>query len=93
MKAFNIESSKSITIVDSLNKLGNEFATDSASLGEGLKNSASSLKLAGNDINQTLAMLTGGTEIVQNASEMGNALKVLAMRLRGRQYMPPCMET
>lgn len=83
MKAFNIESSKSITIVDSLNKLGNEFATDSASLGEGLKNSASSLKLAGNDINQTLAMLTGGTEIVQNASEMGNALKVLAMRLRG----------
>lgn len=66
-----------------MNKLGNEFATDSASLGEGLKNSASSLKLAGNDINQTLAMLTGGTEIVQNASEMGNALKVLAMRLRG----------
>ena len=83
MKAFNIESSKSITIVDSLNKLGNEFATDAASLGEGLKNSASSLRLAGNDINQTLAMLTGGTEIIQNAGEMGNALKILSMRIRG----------
>jgi hypothetical protein len=93
MKAFNIAGSDSITIVDSLNKLGNEFATDAASLGEGLKNSASSLRLAGNDINQTLAMLTGGTEIIQNASEMGNALKILSMRLRGRQYMPPCMET
>ena len=83
MKAFNIEASDSITIVDSLNELGNRFATDSASLGEGLKNSASSLKLAGNDINQTLAMLTGGTEIIQNAGEMGNALKILSMRIRG----------
>lgn len=83
MKSFNIEASDSITIVDSLNKLGNEFATDSASLGEGLKKSASALSLAGNDINQTLAMITGGTEITQNASEMGNALKVLSMRLRG----------
>lgn len=83
MKAFNIEASDSITIVDSLNKLGNEFATDAASLGEGLSKSASALQLAGNDINETLAMLTGGTEITQNASEMGNALKVLSMRVRG----------
>lgn len=83
MKAFNIEATDSITIVDSLNKLGNEFATDAASLGEGLSKSASALHLAGNDINETLAMLTGGTEITQNASEMGNALKVLSMRIRG----------
>lgn len=83
MKSFNIEASDSITIVDSLNKLGNEFATDAASLGEGLKNSASALNFAGNDINQTLAMLTGGTEIIQNAGEMGNALKVLSMRIQG----------
>lgn len=83
MKSFNIEASDSITIVDSLNKLGNEFATDAASLGEGLKNSASALQFAGNDINQTLAMLTGGTEIIQNAGEMGNALKVLSMRIQG----------
>lgn len=83
MKSFNIEASDSIAIVDSLNKLGNEFATDSAALGEGLKKSASALSLAGNDINQTLAMITGGTEITQNASEMGNALKVLSMRVRG----------
>lgn len=83
MKAFNKSATESITIVDSLNKLGNEFATDAASLGEGLKNSASSLRLAGNDINQTLAMLTGGTEIIQNAGEMGNALKILSMRIRG----------
>ncbi len=83
MKAFNIESSKSISIVDSFNKLGNEFATSSAGIGEGLRNSASALALAGNDINQSMAMITGGAEIIQDAGEMGNAIKILSMRLRG----------
>lgn len=63
--------------------MGNKYATSSADLGEGLKKSASALALAGNDINQSLAMITGGTEITQDASEMGNAIKVLSMRLRG----------
>ena len=83
MKAFNIEASNSITVVDSLNKLGNEFAVSSADLGEGLSNSASALASAGNDMNQSLAMLTGMTEITQSAAESGNALKVLSMRIRG----------
>lgn len=83
MKAFNIEASDSITIVDSLNRLGNEFATDAKSLGEGLRNSASSMAVAGNDINQTLAILTGGGEITQNVAELSNGLRVVSMRLRG----------
>lgn len=83
MKAFNIEADKSITIVDSLNKLGNEFATSASDLGEGLSNSASSLAVAGNDMHQSLAMLTGGAEITQNAGELGNSLKVISMRVRG----------
>lgn len=38
---------------------------------------------AGNDIDQTLAMLTGMAEITQNATESANALKILSMRVRG----------
>lgn len=83
MKAFNIEASNSISVVNSLNKLGNNYAVSSADLGEGLSNSASALASAGNDINQSLAMITGMTEITQSAGESGNALKVLSMRLRG----------
>lgn len=83
MKSFNIEASNAMTIVDSLNKLGNEFATDAKSLGEGLKNSASSMAVAGNDINQTLAILTGAGEITQNVNELSNGLRVVSMRLRG----------
>lgn len=81
LKAYNIESSKAITIVDSLNELGNKYATSAADLGEGLKNSASALALGGMDINKSLALLTGGAEITQNAGELGNALKVGQMRV------------
>lgn len=84
MKSFNIEASNAMTIVDSLNKLGNEFATSAADLGDGLSRSASAMATAGTDINKTLAMLTGGTEITQNASEFGNFLKVGSMRIRGK---------
>ena len=83
IKAFDIDASDSITVVDKLNKLGNEFATSSADLGTGLTKSASAMATAGTDINKTLAMLTGGTEITQNASEFGNFLKVGSMRIRG----------
>lgn len=83
MKAFNIEASDSITIVDKFNKLGNEFATSAKDLGDGLSRSASAMATAGTDINKTLAMLTGGTEITQNASEFGNFLKIGSMRIRG----------
>lgn len=82
MKAFNIEANNSITIIDSLNKLGNEFATDAKSLGEGLRNVASSMAVAGNDINQALAILTGGGKITQNVAELSNSLRVVTMRLR-----------
>lgn len=83
MKAFNIEAADSITIVDKLHKLGNEYTTSVADLGDGLSRSASALATAGTDINKTLAMLTGGTEITQNASEFGDFLKISSMRIRG----------
>lgn len=83
MKAFNIEAADSITIIDKLHKLGNEYTTSVADLGDGLSRSASALATAGTDINKTLAMLTGGTEISQNASEFGDFLKISSMRIRG----------
>lgn len=82
IKAFNIEASDSIEIVDKLNILGNNFSTASADLGEGLRVSSSALSAAGNDINQSLALITGGTEIIQNASQVGEALRTISMRIR-----------
>lgn len=83
MKAFNIEASDAIKIIDELNILGNKYAVSSADLGDGLSKSASAMATAGSSMEKTLAMLTGGSEITQSAGEFGNMLKVASMRIRG----------
>ena len=83
MKAFDIQASDAQQIIDQLNILGNEFATTSKDLGAGLSKSAASLANGGADLSESLAMLTGGAEITQNAEEFGNFLKVAIMRIKG----------
>lgn len=83
MKAYQIEASNAINIVDIYNELGNKFAISSAALGEGISKSASAMHLAGADLTQTSAMLTGIGEITQDVPEAGNALKIFSMRIRG----------
>lgn len=83
MKAFEIETEDAVRIIDVYNELGNNFAISSAKLGEGITNSASALALAGADLEQASAMITGIAEITQNAPEAGNALKIFSMRIRG----------
>lgn len=83
LKAYNIEAENAISVTDALNELGNDFATSAGELGQGLSNSASAMENAGTDLYKTLAMLTGGAEITQDASEFGNFLKTASMRIRG----------
>ena len=93
MKAFNVESDNAVSIVDKLNEVSNKYAVTSGNLGEGLGNSAASMAIAGDTLDETIALLTAGTEITQDASSMGNALKVVSMRLRGKLFMPPYRES
>lgn len=71
LKAFNIEASNATKIVDSFNEVGNNYAISAQQIGEALQNSASSLVVAGNDIDQSIAMITAMTEITQDASSAG----------------------
>lgn len=61
----------------------NKFATNAADLGQGLTKSASAMSTAGTDLYKTLALLTGGAEITQNAEEFGGFLRTSSMRIRG----------
>lgn len=61
----------------------NKFALSSADIGEGLTQSASALAVGGNNLNESIAMITGITEITQDSASAGNALKTLSLRLRG----------
>ena len=57
MKAFNKDANETIQIVDQLNKLSNEMATDFNEIGDGLSRSASVMSVAGNSLEQTTAMI------------------------------------
>ena len=83
LKAFNIEAEDSINIVDKFNEIGNNYAITSAGIGEALERSASSLVAAGNDIDKSIALITAGNIVSQDAESVGNAMKVLSLRIRG----------
>lgn len=46
---------------------------------------ASTMSMAGVNLDKSLAILTGDTEITQDAGELGNAIKVAVLRLRGQK--------
>ncbi len=83
MKSYNMTVEEAIDIVDRFNNISNKYSVSAADIGKMLSNSISSLSIAGNSLDQAIAMGTTITEITGDASEAGNTLKVLSMRLRG----------
>lgn len=83
LKGFDLQVEQSMDIVDKLDNLNNNYATSAAELGSALARSASTLHMTGNDIDETLALLTGGGEITQNFDSMAAALNVVALRIQG----------
>ena len=70
-------------ITDVLNELDNKYSVTAGGLGEALQRSASAMQLAGNTFQETAAMTTGMTEVIQDPEKAGQALKILSLRLRG----------
>lgn len=64
MKAFNLTTSDSTTILDSLNSISNNYAVSSTDIAEGLSKSSASLSAYGNSMSQTMSLVTAGTEIM-----------------------------
>lgn len=83
MKSYNMTVEDSMDIVDKFNNISNRYGVTAGDIGEILSNSISSLRIAGNSLDEAIAMGTTIAEITGDASEAGNTVKVLSMRLRG----------
>lgn len=70
-------------LVDMFNEVGNNFAITSEGIGEALKRSSSVMHEAGNTIQDTVGLITAANAVTQDPKKVGNALKTVAMRLRG----------
>lgn len=69
--------------MDNANFIGNHYALTSADIGEALSRSASTLKSYGVGIADSMALVAGAQESIQDASKVGNALKSLSINLGG----------
>ena len=83
MKAFNIEATEAIHIIDAVNEVANKFAVSSADIANNLGKSSAVMANAGNSYEQMIGLLTAGTEITRNASKVSNGLKTITLRLQG----------
>ena len=84
MKGFEIETDEVLDgIMSKINAVGNGFALTNSDIISALKVSSASMKAANNDLEQTIALITAGTEITQDASRVGNGLRTISMRIRG----------
>ena len=81
MKAFRIEASDSIGIVDKLSSLGKTYSASSANFGAALGSTASALASAGNSVDESLALIAALSEITKDSAEAGNALQTLGERM------------
>lgn len=82
MKAFRIEASSAMLIVDKFNEVGNNFAISSKGVGDALVRSAAALASAGNSLDESIALITAANTIVQNPDVVGTTMKTLSMYLR-----------
>lgn len=83
MKAFNVETTDAIHIIDAVNEVANKFAVSSADIANNLGKSSAVMANAGNSYEQMIGLLTAGTEITRNASKVANGLKTITLRLQG----------
>lgn len=83
MKTYNMTVEESMDVTDKLDNIANRYAVTAGDLGEILSHSISSMQVAGNSLDQAIAMGTAIAQITGNANEAGSTLKVLSMRLRG----------
>lgn len=73
----------SMDIIDKLNLAGNNFPISTSELAESLQRSAAALKVAGNDINEAIALTVAGNSILQDPDSVASGLRTISMRLTG----------
>lgn len=78
MKAFNIASQDAQHIIDAVNEASNRFAVSSADVASALTKTSSAMGVLGNDFNQTIGLVTAGTEILTGqASKVARGLRTI----------------
>ena len=83
IQAYGYAAEDSMHVVDVLNEIGNSFAISSDGIATALQDSASSLMAAGNNLEQSVAMIAAANKVLQDPNSVGAALRTISLRIRG----------
>lgn len=72
-------------IINVLNNIGNNYSISTDGLATALKDSASALVTANNDLNEAVSLTTAGNAITQDPSKVGAGLRTISLRLVGTE--------
>lgn len=82
LQGFQLDASEAESIIDKFNEVANNYAIDSAGIGDALQRSAASFSAANTDLSKSIALITGTNEVVQDPDRVGNMWKTVSMRIR-----------
>lgn len=84
MKAYGIEVGDVLDgIMSKINIVGNTAGTSNAEILTGLSKSAAAMAAMNSSLDENIALFTAAQEIVQNDSQVGNAIRSISLRVRG----------
>lgn len=70
LKAFNYTADQAESVIDAINEVSNNFAVSSTDISTGLSKTSSAMAVLGNDFNQTIGLITAGTEIMTGQAKL-----------------------
>ena len=82
MKAFKLQAKDAEHVIDAINEVANRNAVSSGDIGRGLTQAGAALSTYGNTFEQTIGLVTAGTEIFQGKSQqVARGLNTVASRI------------
>lgn len=85
LQGFQLDTSEAESIIDKFNEVANNYAIDSAGIGEALQRSAASFNAANTDLSKSIALITATNEVVQDPDSVGTLWKTMSARIRGAE--------
>ena len=74
-------------LIDKLDNIGNRYAVSTDELATGLQKSGATLSLMGNNIDESVALLTAANSQIQNIDTVAAGEKVISLRIAGRSCL------
>ena len=82
MKAYGYEADQATSILDKINEVSNNFAVSSTDITSALTKQSASLAAYGNNLNESIALVTAGTEIMTGqAGKVARGLRTIGANI------------